>query len=712
MDCKDRVKNLMYYLLSIKSMDEDTVKNINSYENIYWEFDLANSDKNCVMKEDNNETWFVINKSNKDLYDSFFELYISIQKDNSDREILWGNYILTWENENKKIVHPLITRELKLYFDAQNGKFLLKPCNEKYKMEFEIFKGLDIPNISEILKIKEQIDTGNFNFRNLKETKNLLNSIVHYLSSDINPSGEIKSSNKIGEIFKTNQCPRIYNMPSIIIKKREHNLWRDEIVNILKQIDMGVSIPSTVKAIVNSEKIVEEERTSSSFKAIGENLLFPLKSNREQRLVADKLSKNYGVVVQGPPGTGKSQTIANLICDLLAHGKKVLVTSQTGRSLKVLSSKIPTDIRPLCISLLDDDAKSLAQLEDEVRIITEKLSLDPEILKVDILDLREKLKNCKSRQEELYKKLEQVYNVENRKVSINGKLVNLMDIAKWLKENSVYSFIDDDIKFEDKCPLTDEEFLKFNRLLSIVDNKDVLKRNKTKFIKQIPDYDDINNKIVEFKKLSRTYDDDVNNVKELYLSCNKEVDYVKVLRIINIAKSKMDKIKGSWLEAVMKDYYMSEIVRPVLKHVYMRSRVFIRDLSDIKRMLTVHTIKIPEEKSFDDFKADFKCIYDFILKKGTIKKMFKKMHREYKYIFEDCSVDGNPIYRKDEAEIINLYIQCKDTEKEFMELWNSNMTGYKAFEIKKFNINSLWSLKNLSMILVWLLIGTWTIEIR
>ena len=52
-----------------------------------------------------------------------------------------------------------------------------------------------------------------------------------------------------------------------------------------------------------------------------------------------------GVLVQGPPGTGKSQTIANLICHLLALGKKVLVTSHAARALTVLKNKIPEEIR-------------------------------------------------------------------------------------------------------------------------------------------------------------------------------------------------------------------------------------------------------------------------------------------------------------------------------------------------------------------------------
>lgn len=99
-----------------------------------------------------------------------------------------------------------------------------------------------------------------------------------------------------------------------------------------------------------------------------------MKSKKE---IAKRVSDNFGVVVQGPPGTGKSHTIANLICHFLAHGKTVLVTSETDRALKVLEEKIPEEIRDLCISLLGNDVKSFQKLEESVRRITDKLSLNP-----------------------------------------------------------------------------------------------------------------------------------------------------------------------------------------------------------------------------------------------------------------------------------------------------------------------------------------------
>ncbi|MCK5642483.1 MAG: AAA family ATPase, partial [Gammaproteobacteria bacterium] len=65
-----------------------------------------------------------------------------------------------------------------------------------------------------------------------------------------------------------------------------------------------------------------------------EEIFFPLPANDEQRRIIRTLDRQKGVLVQGPPGTGKSHTIANLICHLLATGKRVLVTAKTPRALK------------------------------------------------------------------------------------------------------------------------------------------------------------------------------------------------------------------------------------------------------------------------------------------------------------------------------------------------------------------------------------------
>ena len=54
-----------------------------------------------------------------------------------------------------------------------------------------------------------------------------------------------------------------------------------------------------------------------------DEVYFALPSNAEQTSIARRLRDERLVVVQGPPGTGKTHTIANLVTDLLAHGKRV-----------------------------------------------------------------------------------------------------------------------------------------------------------------------------------------------------------------------------------------------------------------------------------------------------------------------------------------------------------------------------------------------------
>lgn len=73
--------------------------------------------------------------------------------------------------------------------------------------------------------------------------------------------------------------------------------------------------------------------------------------------------------MQGPPGTGKSHTIANLICHLLAQGKRVLVTAQTTRALHVLHDLLPENIRPLCFNAAEQGRKEQEDLEQKIKDI-------------------------------------------------------------------------------------------------------------------------------------------------------------------------------------------------------------------------------------------------------------------------------------------------------------------------------------------------------
>ncbi|MFI6699208.1 AAA domain-containing protein [Streptomyces sp. NPDC050509] len=105
--------------------------------------------------------------------------------------------------------------------------------------------------------------------------------------------------------------------------------------------------------------------------ALGPDPLFPLLSNEAQRDVLRRLQTDTGVVVQGPPGTGKTHTIANLVCALLADGKRVLVTSEKGQALKVLRDQLPAELRSLCVLQGDRRQDGSGDLEQSVRALSQ-----------------------------------------------------------------------------------------------------------------------------------------------------------------------------------------------------------------------------------------------------------------------------------------------------------------------------------------------------
>jgi len=96
-------------------------------------------------------------------------------------------------------------------------------------------------------------------------------------------------------------------------------------------------------------------------------LLFPLESNPPQRRVARKAERGQLTAVEGPPGTGKSQTIANLVCHLVAQGHTVLVTSHQNKALEVVTEKLPrleddASRDYLAMAMLKGEAESARQL--------------------------------------------------------------------------------------------------------------------------------------------------------------------------------------------------------------------------------------------------------------------------------------------------------------------------------------------------------------
>src|SRR5262249_36749662 len=65
-----------------------------------------------------------------------------------------------------------------------------------------------------------------------------------------------------------------------------------------------------------------------------------LDADGSQRICLEAAVRGESFVLIGPPGTGKSQTIANLIADRIAQGKRILFVSEKMAALEVVFQRL------------------------------------------------------------------------------------------------------------------------------------------------------------------------------------------------------------------------------------------------------------------------------------------------------------------------------------------------------------------------------------
>jgi hypothetical protein len=77
-------------------------------------------------------------------------------------------------------------------------------------------------------------------------------------------------------------------------------------------------------------------------------------ADSSQQVVIEAAKAGLSFVVQGPPGTGKSQSIANMIAELIAQGKKVALVAEKQTALEAVYKKFSSEeckLEQLCLNL-------------------------------------------------------------------------------------------------------------------------------------------------------------------------------------------------------------------------------------------------------------------------------------------------------------------------------------------------------------------------
>ncbi|UOG90813.1 MAG: AAA domain-containing protein [Candidatus Thiothrix sulfatifontis] len=390
------------------------------------------------------------------LFERVHGIWSRLQKEGDQIELMLGSGMLLVPDLN--IHHPVLLQRLELKFDTSKSEFTFHSGIDKA----ELYKALlrDIPDIEgkTIADLSQELE--NYPIEPLGEIP-ATEGFLQRLAQGLFIKGEFHTQRPVNP-----QNPVVYPAPCLFLRKRNQGLSQI-LDNILEDLQDPNATPSTgLKRIIGIEEAVHvspdvegSDRLSHTSPTLVNDILFSKPANAEQYAIADRLKRTHSVLVQGPPGTGKTHTIANLVGYLLSQGKTVLVCSHTSKALRVLRDKLDPSIQSLCLSVLDSDAESQAQLSQAAQEIADRLSgLDASALRRDANQLRNRRQELLLKQQHLQQQIRDARYSEIEEVVVAGNGYTPIKAAQLVKEHTERDgWIPGTIQENQLCPLSDTE---------------------------------------------------------------------------------------------------------------------------------------------------------------------------------------------------------------------------------------------------------------
>ncbi|CAL9485323.1 RecBCD enzyme subunit RecD [Streptomyces sp. enrichment culture] len=326
----------------------------------------------------------------RDLYERVYRWHQRLAQQDDQTELVLAAGLLTWRDHLGRAVHRhLVTHRVVTTMERRTGRLTVRLAPESsLQMEDRDFlDGDDSWDSERATAVAEELTTHSphpLDEAVLEQlTKWQERALTRPISftTDWTPPAEPETGG------------RLTYAPALIMRPRDRNAllrcYEQIAASIATEAQAPLGLAQLALDLDDSERANWQERGTAAPPLLGDDPLFPLKTNAQQRDVIRRLERNTGVVVQGPPGTGKTHTIANLISALLAQGQRVLVTSARDQPLTVLRDKLPPAVRDLCVLLLSSTRQDgTNELERTVNALTDQMAAtSPDQLRDRIAEL-------------------------------------------------------------------------------------------------------------------------------------------------------------------------------------------------------------------------------------------------------------------------------------------------------------------------------------
>lgn len=562
---------------------------------------------------------------------SAFLLYTRLYewKSTLDKEgFLKGSFLCNGfvRSEDGSIDYPLLFQKVSLEIDT---------TSEETKINVIVTDEENTRIASEILR---QAKNEEFNFNAFRVLRDSIDELgIDLLDNDrVSESFRILASNLSSNCTWVDEYDKnAYNQTTSYLFFSKPILFltdlptgvKDTVEKIKGLIDEGEPVPSPLKHLLcgyDSDEQIEVPKDPNENSPIeriatvggeSKDVLLALPANRDQLEIARKVSYADAILVQGPPGTGKTHTIANLLCNLLANGQRVLVTSATDKALTVLRDKLPEVIQPLCVTLLDTKSGTSAQdLKRSVEGICETLDrrgFDSDSLERKNKELTEERQKVIQELTEIRKSSFETREYECSTFRCGDEWHTLSEWAKWLKENSDFKDTLPDPVTEETLPLSIKELeslYKTNSQLTLEDESALKGWLPTPH--KLPTQEIVQEYLLNQGEYNKLIIDSRVHEKQLRHSVEYRIDeYRFQIPTQSISGFQFDEnavslLCPAWLRAAQVDGMVADDAgNTIWDKLIQKAETFIEITKERRRTLNQPSVTIPSNANLDDLVA-------------------------------------------------------------------------------------------------------------
>lgn len=399
------------------------------------------------------EVWAAAEVALKKLREQLTSIHNELEREGECVDLVLGDAI--FDSLDTVVCHPLLLQRVALEHDGEDDSFTIRSIGdapELFSAALMLTKGV---NEEKLRALETAVAADEFSPADDAEVAAFIERAMECL-----PPGLPNTKCQPGRV--------------LLLRARTQG-FGNALDQILRDLAANGPLPDSLLRIAGFEVSVDK----GDIAALDErSILLSKEANEDQLRIARRHQRSSCVLVQGPPGTGKTHTIANLVGHLLGQGKSVLVTAQTSKALRVLRDMVVKPLRPLCLSVLDNDAENRLLLDRSVEEIARRLSeSDAGTLLAEAEKLRLHREALMDEAERLRASLFQARRAETTAVAALGETMPLMDAARSARDHTVdHSWLPGPITPATVPPLTLTEFVELyqsNTILTAQDERDL-----------------------------------------------------------------------------------------------------------------------------------------------------------------------------------------------------------------------------------------------